>query len=103
MFQDKTLDCKDCGAQFVFTVSEQEFFAEKGFTNNPGRCPSCRAARKQNSRGVRQSNDFRTQREMHTVTCASCGESAQVPFKPSSDRPVYCKDCFSSQKRYVRY
>ena len=102
MFQDKTLECKDCGAQFTFSTSEQEFFAEKGFTNDPGRCPSCRAARKQNSRGShsRQGSGFRTQREMYTATCASCGESAQVPFKPSGDRPVYCKDCFSGQRRY---
>lgn len=102
MFQDKTLECKDCGAQFTFSASEQEFFAEKGFTNEPGRCPNCRAARKQNSRGgySRQGSGFRTQREMHPATCASCGESTQVPFKPSGDRPVYCKDCFSSQRRY---
>ena len=45
--QDKTLVCKDCGAEFVFTVGEQQFYAEKGFTNEPQRCPNCRKARKQ--------------------------------------------------------
>lgn len=45
--QDKTLVCKDCGAEFIFTVGEQEFYAEKGFTNEPQRCPECRKARKQ--------------------------------------------------------
>lgn len=45
--QDKTLVCKDCGAEFVFTVGEQQFYAEKGFTNEPQRCSDCRKARKQ--------------------------------------------------------
>ncbi|MBP2650429.1 MAG: CxxC-x17-CxxC domain containing protein [Firmicutes bacterium] len=95
MAQDKTLTCRDCGAEFVFTASEQDFFAEKGFTNEPGRCPSCRAARKQNNgRGGYQ------QREMHPATCAACGVETQVPFRPSNDRPVYCRDCFNQNKNY---
>lgn len=47
---DKTLTCKDCGSEFVFTQGEQDFYAEKGFTNEPQRCPSCRAVRKQQRR-----------------------------------------------------
>ena len=43
---DKTLVCKDCGADFVFTEGEQQFYAEKGFDNEPQRCPDCRKARK---------------------------------------------------------
>jgi len=96
MNQDKNLTCRDCGADFVFTASEQDFFAEKGFTNEPGRCPACRSARKQQSRG----NNNYQQREMHDVTCSGCGVQTQVPFRPSSDRPVYCRDCFSQNKRY---
>ena len=46
--EDKTLSCKDCGNEFIFTVGEQEFYAEKGFENEPVRCPDCRRARKQN-------------------------------------------------------
>ena len=45
--EDITLTCKDCGSEFVFTTGEQEFYAEKGFTNQPVRCPECRKARKQ--------------------------------------------------------
>lgn len=45
--EDKTLICKDCGREFVFTVGEQEFYKEKGFENEPVRCPDCRRARKQ--------------------------------------------------------
>jgi DNA-directed RNA polymerase subunit RPC12/RpoP len=51
---DKTLTCKDCGAEFVFTEGEQEFYKEKGFENEPQRCPDCRKARKaqrNNNRG----------------------------------------------------
>ena len=47
MFEDKTLVCRECGAEFVFTASEQQFYADKGFQNEPGRCPACRAARRQ--------------------------------------------------------
>lgn len=96
MAQDKTLSCRDCGAEFVFTAAEQDFFAEKGFTNEPGRCPECRAARKQQNSGNRGGYQ---QREMHDATCAACGVQTQVPFRPSNDRPVYCRDCFTQNNR----
>ena len=44
--EDKKILCKDCGKEFVFTVGEQEFYKEKGFENDPVRCPDCRRARK---------------------------------------------------------
>lgn len=44
--EDKKLICRDCGNEFVFTVGEQEFYKEKGFENEPVRCPDCRRARK---------------------------------------------------------
>lgn len=97
---DKTLTCRDCGASFQFTESEQRFFAEKGFTNEPGRCPSCREARKANgggSRGGYASGGYRSQREMHPAVCAECGKDTQVPFQPRGDRPVYCSDCYQKQ------
>jgi hypothetical protein len=87
MFEDKTLICKDCGAEFTFTSGEQEFFAEKGFTNEPQRCKACRDNKKRN----------RAPREMFTAECAGCGGEAKVPFQPHEDRPVYCSDCFSKQ------
>ena len=93
MNQDKTLTCKDCGAEFVFTASEQDFYAEKGFTNEPTRCRDCRAARKNNG-----GNSNRSGREMFSATCASCGKKTQVPFQPKDGRPVYCSDCFSRQR-----
>ncbi|MDD4334317.1 MAG: zinc-ribbon domain containing protein [Desulfotomaculaceae bacterium] len=102
MYQDKTLNCRDCGSDFEFTASEQEFYAEKGFTNEPGRCPQCRASRKQrNSReGGFGSRGNRPPREMHPAVCAGCGADTEVPFKPSGDRPVYCYDCFNKNRGY---
>ncbi|GAB4256185.1 zinc-ribbon domain containing protein [Thermincola ferriacetica] len=91
MFQDKTLVCKECGADFVFSASEQEFYAEKGFQNEPARCPECRAARKQ-----RTNKGSRGPKEMYNVICSNCGAETRVPFKPSQDRPVYCRDCFEN-------
>ncbi|TCL76763.1 CxxC-x17-CxxC domain-containing protein [Hydrogenispora ethanolica] len=98
MFQDKTLSCKDCGNDFTFTASEQEFFAEKGFTNEPGRCPACRAARKEQS--GRGRNQGRSDRQMYTAVCHACGKPATVPFQPSGDKPVYCRDCFQPRRSY---
>ena len=102
MFQDKTLTCKDCGSDFVFSASEQEFYQEKGFSNEPGRCADCRAARKQQNRGGGGgfNRGARPQREMHPATCSACGQQTQVPFRPSGDRPIYCSDCFSNRNRY---
>ncbi len=101
MNQDKILTCRDCGTEFVFTASEQDFYAEKGFTNEPGRCPDCRRARKQQQGGggFNRGGD-RPQREMFAATCAACGKETQVPFRPSGDRPVYCRDCFEANRRY---
>ena len=79
MYEDKTLVCKECGKEFVFTAGEQEFYAERGFQNEPQRCKACRDARKNAARGPR---------EYFTATCAACGGEARVPFEPKSDRRV---------------
>ena len=94
--QDKTIVCVDCGNEFVFTTGEQEFYAQKGFTNEPTRCPSCRAARKA-SRGAGGFAD-RGDRQMYPAVCAQCGKETEVPFQPRGDKPVYCSDCFKSQR-----
>ncbi len=101
-YTDKTLTCLDCSTSFTFSASEQEFFASKGFTNEPGRCPDCRAARKQQrggGGGGYGGGGYQRQREMYPVICASCGTSTQVPFEPRNGRPVYCSDCYSKMKR----
>lgn len=96
MYSDKQLVCRDCGAEFTFTASEQEFYDSKGFTNEPGRCPECRAARKQQGRG----GQSRGPRKMYQATCARCGQTAEVPFEPTEGKPVYCRDCFQPRSRY---
>lgn len=91
MYQDKTLVCSDCGAEFTFTAGEQEFYASRGFSNEPRRCKGCRDSRKHQGGGQGRSKEF------HDVVCANCGVTTQVPFKPREDRPVYCRDCFQSK------
>ena len=104
MYTDKPLTCRDCGQSFVFTTGEQEFFASKGFTNEPSRCPECRAERKGRqtdsySGGGYSSGGYeRRERQMFPATCSQCGKETQVPFQPREDRPVYCSDCFAQQR-----
>lgn len=91
MYDDKTLVCKDCGQEFIFTANEQEFYAEKGFENEPQRCKACRVAKKNNLNGR---GNFGGQRQLYDAVCAECGKPCKVPFEPRNDRPVYCRDCF---------
>jgi len=86
--QDKTLICKDCGTEFPFTVRDQQFYAEKGFENEPQRCRDCRTNRKTSRSGAA--------REMFDAVCAQCGVATTVPFKPRGDKPVYCRACYAS-------
>ncbi|MBV9646326.1 MAG: zinc-ribbon domain containing protein [Candidatus Eremiobacteraeota bacterium] len=105
MYTDETLTCTDCGRTFTFTRGEQEFFAQKGFTNKPNRCTDCRAARKAAGGGGRGSSysGSRAPREMFSARCSQCGGEALVPFQPSSDKPVYCRDCFQTRQPSRRY
>jgi CxxC-x17-CxxC domain-containing protein len=93
--EDKNITCKDCGNPFVFSVRDQQFYAEKGFENEPQRCRDCRNARKSQRSTVGA-------REMFDAVCAQCGTSTTVPFKPRGDRPVYCRACFSASMTPVR-
>jgi CxxC-x17-CxxC domain-containing protein len=124
MATDKTLTCRDCGQEFIFTAGEQDFYASKGFTNEPSRCPECRSSRKvQRDGGYTSSGGYtsgsssyssssggyaggsssygitrRGPREMFTVTCSGCGGEARVPFEPRGDKPVYCSSCFEQRQ-----
>jgi len=99
---DKTLVCSNCGSQFAFTASEQQFYASKGFTNEPRRCPTCRASRKseRDSGGSSYGGGSSSSgpRQMYSIVCANCGKEAQVPFEPRQGRPVYCNDCYSRER-----
>ncbi len=90
-FEDKSLQCSDCGATFTFSVEEQEFFQSRGYVNEPKRCPECRQARKSERYG---SGSYGSKRQMFPATCAECGKDTEVPFEPRGDKPVYCSDCY---------
>lgn len=134
VYTDRTIACLDCGQEFTFTTGEQEFYAQRGFTEPPKRCPSCRAIRKaQRSRNTSASEGAtdlagwsapafdsgysyagasagyggsagdggyreRQPRELFDAVCAECGKTAQVPFRPSGMKPVYCSDCFQNRR-----
>ena len=91
-FVDRTLTCRDCGREFLFTAGEQEFYQSRGLQNEPRRCPECRAAR-------RQADGNGRAKVMHDVICSNCGKQTQVPFVPTGARPVYCLDCFQTVGR----
>jgi len=119
-YVDKTITCVECGKSFVHSAGAQEFYAQKGFTSDPKRCPDCRRAKKEKQvagarlRASTSENDALLGggaragtaagaaasggREMFTATCAECGTETQVPFKPRGDRPVYCRDCYQAKR-----
>lgn len=103
---DKPLQCADCGSSFTFSVEEQEFFAVKGYTNEPKRCPSCRQAKRAQRNGPGGSGGFggsrSSNREMFAAVCAECGIETQVPFQPRDGRPVYCSRCYDKVRMNSR-
>jgi len=92
-FEDKSIQCSDCGTAFTFSAEEQEFFQSKGYTNEPKRCPSCRQARKTERYG-NSDHSYGAPRQMFPAICAECGKDTEVPFEPRTGRPVYCSDCY---------
>ena len=95
-YQDKPIQCSDCGANFSFTAGEQEFFASKGYTNEPKRCPTCRQSRRSNRNG--DSGAGAGPRQMFPAVCGECGKETEVPFEPRQGKPVYCSECYSKIK-----
>ena len=122
---DRTITCRDCGQTFTFTAGEQAFYQERGYSE-PQRCPSCRQARKAqraasgydsggygggggSSRGYGGGGGGYSSgpRQMYPAVCSNCGKETEVPFQPSSDKPVYCRECFQERRparpRYSNY
>lgn len=114
---DRSLTCRDCGNEFVFTAGEQDFYTSRGFSD-PQRCPTCRQARKQQRNdgdsfsgggGYGGGDSYSRgggggygngggQRTLYPATCSECGKDTEVPFNPSPGKPVYCRECFQSRK-----
>jgi len=90
-FQDKSIQCSDCGTTFIFSAEDQEFFQSKGYTNEPKRCLECRQVRKSERYG---NSSYGAPRQMFPATCAECGKDTKIPFEPRGDKPVYCSDCY---------
>ena len=101
-FTDKELQCNDCGRTFTFGAEEQEFFAQKGYTNEPKRCPACRQSKRAQRNGSGGGGGgfggSRSNRQMYSAVCAECGVETQVPFEPREGRPVYCSRCYDKVK-----
>ena len=105
-YDDKQITCSDCGTAFTFSAGEQEQFASRGYTNEPKRCPTCRAAKKQSmsgSSGSGSRNYGSAPRQMYPVKCATCGKDTEVPFAPRGDKPVYCSDCYRKTNPIKKY
>jgi CxxC-x17-CxxC domain-containing protein len=110
---DRTLTCRDCGQTFTFTAGEQSFYAERGYTE-PQRCPACRQARKAQRSDSGYGGDsygggggggggYRAERTMHPAVCSACGKQTEVPFLPTQDKPVYCRECFQERRAMSSY
>jgi CxxC-x17-CxxC domain-containing protein len=102
-FQDKTLKCIDCGADFVFTAGEQLFFHDKQFKNEPKRCKPCKAKRASMlgsgaGAGAGSGAPAGYSKVETRTTCSNCGKETTVPFKPTQGRPVFCRECFQSRR-----
>lgn len=95
-FEDKTLVCRDCQSDFIFSEGEQEFYQQRGLLHEPARCPNCRTERRRSRSG---GGGFDSgPRRMYPAVCASCGKDTEVPFEPRQGRPVYCSECFSTMR-----
>lgn len=109
-FSDQNLTCVECNRSFVWTAAEQKFYADKGLTNPPKRCPECRMKKRQQEYGDRRGggggrfgND--RPRQMFDAVCSNCGKPCQVPFQPTMDetgkpvKPIFCKECYAKTKQ----
>jgi len=99
MPEDLNIECVSCGKEFVWTAGEQEYYAEKEFSQ-PKRCRDCREERKRNQENSKGGEVVQTR---HTAICDECGEETTVPFKPEKGRgKIYCKKCFRDKKEKPR-
>lgn len=88
---DKQINCRDCRDPFIFSAAEQEFFIEKGLSNEPKRCANCRLLLRTQRLGLKPE-------QTSTVGCSICAQPTRVPFRPNGHKPVLCNVCFHNRK-----
>jgi CxxC-x17-CxxC domain-containing protein len=93
-FQDRVLQCADCGIEFLFTAGEQVFFHDKHLKNEPKRCKPCKAKRVEIL-----SRERAASRTVTRMACSACGRTTTVPFRPTQNRPVFCRECFRQRQQ----
>lgn len=94
-FVDLTLNCIDCGKDFVWTSGEQSFFYDKGLKNPPKRCKPCKQAKNERLAAITDAQTSGIKQRIEViVNCAKCSSQTTVPFYPSQGRPVYCRSCY---------
>ena len=106
-YADRSLNCVDCGVEFIHSAADQEYYQQKGFVSDPKRCTSCRASRRASRDGgydVRdiggprgyERGDDRQPRVLrgHLLVLRQPGPGPSAAM----DRPVYCSDCFRTVK-----
>jgi CxxC-x17-CxxC domain-containing protein len=91
----KNLNCVDCQKEFTFSIAEQQFYRNQGFSHEPKRCPNCRTSKR-----LRNSDRPGVATE---ITCIECGIRSTVPFRPRNENEVFCATCFKARgyKRVV--
>jgi CxxC-x17-CxxC domain-containing protein len=94
-YEDMPIRCMDCSEQFIWTTGEQQFFHDKNLLNPPKRCKRCKRAKTQRLEAIELSKvtGKRTHFEVR-AQCAMCSTVTTVPFYPSQQRPVYCRECY---------
>ena len=90
---ERILVCRQGGEQFAFDESEQAFYMERGFENEPKRCKACRM-----SKHALESAQ-KPKKEMYPAVCAACGAQTELPFRPTGEKPVYCYACLLIKKQ----
>ena len=94
----QALICRDCDQPFTFDESERQQFAEKGHYHPPSRCATCRNVRRERRATSPSNSPVRREPSLYAAVCAQCGKQTQVPIEPREDRPVYCRECYSSRR-----
>lgn len=96
--EDTEIICAACNSGFVFTASEQAYYAERGF-QLPKRCRACRQARRKGRRSPTSSMSGSLQaikpvapRREYPTPCGKCGADHTIPFPPKHE--VLCPACF---------